>query len=462
MGFIMENNYYNKKILVVGLGTSGIAVAKLLDSCGSKVVATDTKTTKELAHSIEKLNEKIEIIPDYRNSGKSKLTNKLYDMLVISPGVPPEDPLIEWAKKRGIKIMGELEVAYSMLPAGTRTVAVTGTNGKTTTVELIKRLLSANEGRKTIAAGNIGLPLSACINRIKNNVDLVMEVSSYQLERMEIFHPYISAILNITPDHLEHHGTMKKYIYAKSKIFRLQKGNDVCIINADNKYCAGLAERIKCRVVLFSREKQLAKGIYLQGDKIICDMGFVSRTEYRISSGFIRIPGPHNIENVMVAIAVSSIFGMRKPSIEKIISSFKGVEHRIEFVREIDNIRFINDSKSTNVDSCLTALNAFEDNIILIMGGRDKGAPYSPLKKQIAQKVKELIVLGEASAKIAKELKGAARLHKVNNMRQAVVLSHKLAKPGFTVLLSPACASFDQFRNYEHRGKVFKQWVKKL
>ena len=292
--------------------------------------------------------------------------------------------------------------------------------------------------------------------------DVVIEASSYQLETIRKFRPFISAILNISPDHIEHHGTMKNYVEAKARIFENQAVDDVCILNADDKYTPVLLKRAGCRKLMFSSTRALKKGIYLKDNNIICDTGFTRTSRYDLSEGFIKIPGRHNIENVMVTIAAADILGMDSRQIKKAINRFNGVEHRLEHVRSVKGITFINDSKSTNVLSCSVAIDAYKGDILLLMGGRDKGAPYTPLREKIKQKVKALVIYGEAAPLIKKDLKATTRLYETGCVKEAVELSYGLAKRGDTVLFSPACASFDQFRNYEHRGKVFKKWVREL
>ncbi len=458
----MNNIYSDRNILVVGLGISGVAVANLLKGAGAGVTVTDKKTRKELLPGIRKLKKGIRVVPGYGISCKEGLKSGSFDMLVVSPGVAPDDALYRLAKKKGIPVSGELEVAYSLAPPEARIIAVTGTNGKTTTVELIRNILEAQKGRKSVAAGNIGTPLSSCLNRISGKTDVVVEVSSYQLQTAVSFHPHVSVITNITPDHLEHHKTMGNYIKAKARVFSRQAEGDFCILNADDANCAKLAAGVKCSKVMFSGKKSLKKGVFVKNNKIICDTGFTPKMEFRLSPGWVKIPGLHNLENIMAGIAAGNILGLGVSEISRQIGLFRGVEHRLEPVRTIRRVKYVNDSKATNVQSCLTAVQTFTGDIVLIMGGRDKGSPYLPLKKSIKQKVRALILLGESAPKIKKELGGLTETHTAKDVKQAVRLAFSLAKSGFTVLFSPACSSFDQFNNFEERGRAFKKWVRKL
>ncbi len=447
--------------MVIGLGLSGVAAANLLNKEGARVFVIDKKPRKELSKTIKKLREGVRLIPGYSVSGSAIIKPDFTDMLVISPGVNPDDPLVKQAEKIKIPVSGELEVACSLMPE-TKVVAVTGTNGKTTTVELVKAILGTQKKRRSLAVGNIGLPLSACLDRINDRTDVVIEVSSYQLETVRTFHPYVSVITNITPDHLERHKNMNGYIRAKAKIFSRQSKEDCCILNADDRNCLDLAGRVRCRRVMFSRKKKLRKGVFIKGNRIVCNTGFTPELEFSLLPGFTRLPGPHNLENIMAGIAVGSIFGLSEASIGKAISSFRGVEHRLETVRKINGVKFINDSKSTNVQSCRTALDTFSKDIILIMGGRGKGLPYLPLKKSIKKKVKTLIVFGEAAAEIEGELKGSTKIFTVMDVKRAVGLAYSTAEQGCTVLFSPACSSFDRYKNFEERGREFKKWVRRL
>jgi len=294
---------------------------------------------------------------------------------------------------------------------------------------------------------------------------LVLEISSFQLENVESFHPYVAVILNITPDHMDRHRTMGKYVQAKANIFKKQTEEDFCILNGDDRSCRILEGKAKSQVIFFSSKRALRKGVFVEGGRIVSNLD--SRAKVPSDRGellvkHVRVPGPHNLENALVAIAIGDIFGISKSKIRRVIEAFPGIEHRLEIVREIDGRRFINDSKATNVDACKRALETFPAPIILIMGGYDKGAPYRPLANLVREKVTALILLGQAASRIERELIGRVAIYRVDGMREGVELSYSLSQPGSSILLSPACSSFDMYSDFEERGKDFKRWVRKI
>ncbi|MFB0527516.1 MAG: UDP-N-acetylmuramoyl-L-alanine--D-glutamate ligase [bacterium] len=466
-----RENYHGKKVLVIGLARSGLAVANLLTTHGARVTVIDEKSKRELISNIKKLKKGIKILVGRQNSVRLKNLISKYDLLVISPGVPRENPLVEKARKLKIPVVSEVEAAFNIASSNLdwRTlpsppvVAVTGTNGKTTTCELIGAVLRSEKRRKVIVAGNIGTPLSSVVGRINKRTVLVLEISSFQLENIESFHPYVAVILNITPDHMDRHKTMSKYIQAKANIFKKQTEEDFCILNRDDKRCRILEGKTKSQVVFFSSKRALGKGVFVKGRRIVSNLD--SRMKAPPDKGellveHVKVPGPHNLENALVVVAVGNIFGISKSKIRKAIEAFPGIEHRLEIVREIDGRRFINDSKATNVDACKRALETFPAPIILIMGGYDKGTPYRPLADLIREKVTALVLLGEAAPRIEKELIGSAAIYRVDGMREGVELSYSLSQPGSSILLSPACSSFDMYSDFEERGKDFKRWVR--
>lgn len=469
----IRENYQGKKVLVIGLARSGLAVANLLTTQGARVTVTDEKSKRELINNIKKLKKGIKILLGRQNSVRLKNLVSECDLLVISPGVPQENPLVEKARKLKIPVVSEVEAAFNIassnfdwktLPSPP-VVAVTGTNGKTTTCELIGAVLKSDRRRKVIVAGNIGTPLSSVVGRITKRTVLVLEISSFQLENVESFHPYVAVVLNITPDHMDRHKTMGKYIQAKANIFKKQTEEDFCILNADDNRCKILGKKTKSQVIFFSNKRALRKGVFVEKGRIVSNLD--SRTKVPSDRGellveHLRIPGPHNLENALVAIAVGNIFGISRSKIRKAIEAFPGIEHRLEIVREIDGRRFINDSKATNVDACEKALETFSAPIILIMGGYDKGAPYRPLADLVREKVAALVLLGEAAPRIEKELIGSAAIYRVDGMREGVELSYSLSQPGSSILLSPACSSFDMYSDFEERGKDFKRWVREI
>jgi len=469
----IKKNYRGRKVLVIGLARSGLAVANLLAVRGARVTVADEKSEKELKNNIKRLKKGIKILLGRQNSVRLKNLVSEYDLLVVSPGVPQENPLVEKARKLKIPVTSEVEVAFNIASSDLRwenlssppVVAVTGTNGKTTTCELIGEVLRNDKKRKVIVAGNIGTPLSSVVGQITKRTVLVLEISSFQLENVKSFHPYVAVILNITPDHIDRHKTMAKYIQAKANIFKKQTEEDFCVLNRDDKSGKILEKKAKSQVVFFSSKRALRKGIFVKGKRIFSNLDSKAKAlsgKGQLLVEHIKIPGPHNLENALVAIAIGNIFGIARSKIRKAIESFPGIEHRLEVVREIDGRRFINDSKATNVDACKRALETFPAPIILIMGGCDKGTPYSPLANLIRKKVTALVLLGQAASRIERELIGRTPIYRVDGMREAVELSHSLSQPESSILLSPACSSFDMYSDFEERGKDFKRWVREI
>ncbi len=470
---ISENYYKGRKVLIIGLARSGLAAANLLSTQGARVIVTDEKSRRELTGNIKKLRKGIKTILGHQDSARIKNLLPECDQVVISPGVPDDNPLVEKATKLQIPVVSEIEAAFNIACAkfdwktlpSPPIVAVTGTNGKTTTCELIGAVLRSDRKINVIVAGNIGTPLSGVVNRITKRTVLVLEISSFQLENVDSFHPYVAVVLNITPDHMDRHKTMNNYLRAKANIFKKQTEEDFCILNAEDSKCRILGKKAKSRVFFFSSKRVLPRGVFVEKRRIVSDLGLRAgvpsdRGELLVED--IRIPGPHNLENALVAIAVGHIFGIPRKKIRKAIKAFPGIEHRAEKVREIDGRIFINDSKATNVDACKRALETFPAPIILIMGGCDKGAPYKPLINLVREKVTALVLLGQAAPRIERELIGSAAIYRVDGMREAVELSYSLSQPGTSILLSPACSSFDMYSNFEERGEDFKRWVREI
>jgi UDP-N-acetylmuramoylalanine--D-glutamate ligase len=434
-----------KRVGVIGAGRSGLAAARLLKRLGAKVLLSDSdKIRGSVPRGID--------VESGRHS--RRLLN--CDLIIRSPGVPGHLPILERIRRQGIPIWSELELA-SRYTQARRLVAVTGTNGKTTTTTLIGEFFK-NAGRKTFVAGNIGLPLSAVAAKTSPAANVVLEVSSYQLENIESFHPTASVILNITPDHLEHHGTMRAYADAKARIFENQSSQDVCVLNADDAWCRRLTGRCRAKIIFFSRKRKLRQGIYIDGHDLVI------RWRHRRQRWFLRsnIPGPHNIENILAAVAVAVAAGIPMSTVRKVLNAFRGVEHRLELVRTLRGVRYINDSKGTNVDSTRVALLSFSDPLILIVGGEGKGSPYAPLKPLVMERVKRILLIGEDAPRIARELQAAAPMERLYRLTRAVKRAQQVAAAGDIVLLSPACASFDQYKNYEDRGRHFKTLVRGL
>jgi UDP-N-acetylmuramoylalanine--D-glutamate ligase len=436
-----------KNLGVLGLGKSGVAAANLAVKLKYNVFASDTGNKRE----IKKLSKKV-----YTEFGGHSEKILDSDIIVKSPGIYSDVSILKKAVKKKVNIISEL--AFSLENSKYKKfIAVTGTNGKTTTTDLIAKIIKSVY-KDSIVAGNIGIPLADKVLKTGKNTYITMELSSYQLEDTPNLRPDISVLLNITPDHLEHHKTMNAYIKAKENIFINQRCEDFAILNYDDKICSRISSKVRANLIFFSK-KPLNNGVFFDKDKIVIKVG----KKYFEIKPKINIVGDHNIENILAATAVSYIAGMNPKSIEKVISKYKGVEHRIEFVKIVNGAKYYNDSKSTNVDSTRVALASFDKNILIIMGGRDKGFPYLPLKKLVKDRVKAIFLVGEALNKIKQDLNSStAAFYDCENIENAVEKIHKVSKPGDIVLLSPACASFDQFKNFEERGKVFKRLVNKL
>jgi UDP-N-acetylmuramoylalanine--D-glutamate ligase len=437
----------NKNIGVLGLGKSGIAVANLAAKLGYSVFASDSEMKK-----IEVLNEKV--ITEF-GGHSDKILNS--NVIVKSPGICSDIPILKKARQLEIPILSE--ISFSLKKSRYRKIiAITGTNGKTTTADLTSKIVGASY-KNSIVSGNIGYPLADKVLRTTEDTIIIIEISSYQLEDTPDFRADISVLLNIAPDHLEHHKTMNNYIKAKENILTNQRNKDLTIVNYDNETCKVMSEKVKfSKVCFFSRNKSLKNGVFYNNGDIVIAI----REKYIVIKPKINIVGAHNMENILAAVATSYIAGVNPGIIEEIISKYKGMEHRIEFVRTLNGVNYYNDSKSTNVNSTKVALESFEKNILIIMGGRDKGFPYTPLRKSVSRRVKSIFLIGEASDKIKSDLEGATVFVSASNIDNAVKQISRVAVSGDTVLLSPACASFDQFKDFEERGRIFKQIVNNL
>ncbi|MCK4648309.1 UDP-N-acetylmuramoyl-L-alanine--D-glutamate ligase, partial [bacterium] len=436
-----------KKVLVIGMGRAGTAAAKLLEDREARVTITDRREKEELRETYKELEGRgIRI----ETGGHPLELLEGRELIVTSPGVSSNIPLLERAKEKRIPIIGELELASSFLKVPI--VAVTGTNGKTTTTTLIGKILK-KEGKRVAVAGNIGHPLSSCVSEDYELV--VSEVSSFQLERIKTFRPFITVLLNIAPDHLDRYRDLDEYMGAKKRIFLNQGRSDFAVLNRDDPNCRTLSTEAK--KIFFSRE-ELEEGVYLKEEIIMANLS--GRSQEVIHREAIGIKGLHNLENALAAIATCLILKVKVTSIRRVLKEFKGISHRMEFIGEIKGVRFVNDSKATNVSSVMKSLVSFKKPIILIAGGKDKGLDYSPLRPLVEKKVKALILLGEAKKKIAQALSSCKRIKMAEDMKEAVNIAFGLAGEGEIVLLSPACSSYDMFQNFEERGKAFKKVVR--
>jgi len=443
-----------KKVVVLGLARSGLAVARLLHQQGARVLGSDRKPGEALDPQVRELqNLGMEI-----ESGGHSCENLIgVDFVVVSPGIPDDIPILAEAQSIGIPVYSELEVASWWAEAPL--VAITGSNGKTTTAALIGEIF-ARSGRRHQVAGNIGFPLSASVKGVPREGVIVVEVSSFQLERIETFQPRVGIILNITPDHLDRHGSMEAYARLKAKLLMNQKTSDWAVLNADDPRTAALKRESLAQTVLYSIQKELKGGVFIRKGWVISQLG--DREEMVLQAREVGIPGPHNLSNSLAAVAAGYIMGVDLSICAQGLSDFKGLAHRLELVRVLDGVKYVNDSKATNVDAVKQALLTFSEPILLIAGGRDKDGDFQQLRSLISQRVRVLLLLGEAREKMSAAWADAVDTVLVRDLEEALHVARARAFPGDCILLSPACASFDMFRDFEHRGQVFKEIVQDL
>ncbi len=436
------------------MARSGFACAKLLKKLGAQVFVTDIKPHGPLASETAQLAD-LDI--DFETGGHSlkAITNK--DYVVVSPGVPLDIPILREAQNRGIPLFSEIEVAFWLTDA--KIVGVTGSNGKTTTTTLVGEILKEDK-KESHVGGNIGIPFSSLVEKVPKEAIIVLELSSFQLERIEEFRPYISAVLNITSDHLDRYPDLKSYIDAKLRILENQTDADFAVLNADDKNSMELALYSSSKKIFFSTEKELEIGAFVKEGTLLYKMN--GKDERIIEIKDIGIKGPHNLSNAAAACAICGILQASPISMRLALKRFTGVEHRLEELATVSGVKFVNDSKATNVESVWYALQSVEGPIILIAGGKDKGGDFSKLKELAKNRVKALILIGEAREKIGGALSDLVSTFYCDSLEEAVESSFKKAQAGDTVLLSPACASFDMFKDYQHRGEVFKSSVRGL
>jgi UDP-N-acetylmuramoylalanine--D-glutamate ligase len=442
-----------KRVLVVGLARTGVATASFCAAHGAHVTATDTRTEAEIGDAVAKLRGdgvKLEL------GGHRQATYLEQDLIIPSPGVPADDVHLQAARQARVTIWSEIELAYRFMKG--RLIGITGSNGKTTTTALVAHILRA-AGRHTISAGNIGTPLIAYVDEMKEDSWTVAELSSFQLELIDTFRPGIGVLLNLTPDHLDRHHTMQAYGAAKARMFENQNESDAAILNADDPGARPYAPS-KPRVFWFSRKQEVSQGAFVRGREIVFREREKEETLLKVED--IPLLGAHNLENVLAAACATRLAGAKATEIAAGVRSFAGVEHRIEFVAEIGGVRYYNDSKATNVDATLKALDAFPGRILVILGGKDKGSEYTPLQKPLRERAILALLIGAAAEKIEEQIAGSVAIERSETLERAVETASHAAQPGDVVLLAPACASFDQFQNYEHRGRVFKDLVRQL
>lgn len=450
--------YKDKKVLVVGMARSGVAAAQLLCQAGAVVIVNDSKSEQELGDNIAPL-EGLKVIREFGKPADELLEG--IDALVISPGIPDKAPFVIAAKEKGIYVTGELELA-SQLSRGTL-VAITGTNGKTTTVSLLGEIFR-NAGKVTHVVGNIGYPYSAAAMISKKEDVVVCEVSSFQMETADTFHPHVAVLTNITEDHLNRHGTMEVYTAMKMRMFKRQGPEDYAIFNADDPALKNLPKQVRSKVLLFSRKRETERGAFVRNDTIMININGDEKAVCRTDE--VMIPGPHNLENALAAVCAASAMEVPVPVIRHSLKTFRGVEHRIESVRVLDGVEYFNDSKGTNVDSTIKAVQTMKKPTVIILGGYDKHCSFDPLSREMKESeyIRHAVLIGETADQIEASLikEGFVNIERADTLEDAVKACRKKAEEGWNILLSPACASFDMFSDYEERGRVFKQIVNGL
>ncbi len=450
-------NISGKKFSVIGGARSGLAVAKLLTGRGAGVFLSEKATAEKMPDAIAELkNAGI----DHEVGGNSEKALSA-DILVLSPGVPTDVPFVKQARAKGLRVVSEIEVASWFCEAPI--VAITGTNGKTTTTTLAGRIFE--DARKPVqVAGNIGTAFSQVVQNLTPQSTVILEVSSFQLDSIETFKPKISVLLNITPDHLDRYDhSMEKYIESKCRVFMNQDSGDTIVYNYDDELVRmNVEKRISSSVkrLPFSTQTMLSEGAYVENEHLWTTIG--GQATELIPLAEISIKGRHNLMNAMAAALIARTMNVPTASVRATLKNFKGVEHRLEFVRELDGVTYVNDSKATNVDSVWYALQSFSQPIVLLLGGRDKGNDYSTLFPFVENHIKAIVAIGESATKVLSAFDKMKPMDTASNMNDAVNLARKFSKPGDIVLLSPACASFDWFDNYEHRGRIFKELVMNL
>jgi UDP-N-acetylmuramoylalanine--D-glutamate ligase len=446
----------NKRVLVVGLGKSGISAAHFLRSLGARVTVSDSRDAVALAAEIPALLDAGIMV---ETGGHGLLTFRRSDLIVVSPGVPMDTPELKQVIAFGLPVIGELELAARFLKG--KVIAITGSNGKTTTTTLVGEILKA-AGKDTLVGGNIGLPVIELVGVSSEESINVLEVSSFQLETVEEFHPWISVVLNITPDHLDRHGSFENYAAAKARITERQEAADFLVLNAEDKATQMIAGKTRAQVYWFSGRRPIKQGAFVHGESIVFIAKEGGRTEPIMPVSEIPLKGAHNVENVLAAVCVARLAGVSAEVIRGTVRSFKAVAHRLEFVADVRGVAYYNDSKATNVDATMKAVASFDDGIHLILGGKDKDSDYTQMAALLKERVKVVYTIGSAAEKIEHQLRGVVKMKSAGTMAVAVQDAAASAVPGDVVLLAPACSSFDQFDNYEHRGRVFRELVHAL
>jgi UDP-N-acetylmuramoylalanine--D-glutamate ligase len=446
----------NKRVLVVGLGKSGLSAAMFLREQGARVTVSDTRSAVALAKEIPALLEAGIMV---ESGGHGLLTFRRQDLIVVSPGVPMDTPEVKQVVAFGLPVIGELELASRYLQG--RVVAITGSNGKTTTTTLVGKIFG-DAGVPTLVGGNIGLPVIDLVAKSTPETVSVLEVSSFQLETVEEFHPWIAVVLNITPDHLDRHGSFESYAAAKARITERQGAEDFLVLNAEDKAAQMVALKTKAQVFWFSGRRPIKQGAFVHGESILFIPREGAKAEPVMPVSDIHLKGSHNVENVLAAVCAARLAKIPAESIRASVAGFAAVEHRLELVKIVNGVEFYNDSKATNVDAAMKAVASFAGGIHLILGGKDKDSDYTLMSGMLKERVKIVYTIGSAAEKIERELQGVVKIVPAETLQVAVAKAAKAATIGDVVLLSPACSSFDQFENYEQRGRVFRQLVNEL
>jgi len=451
--------YQGQTVLVVGAAKSGLAAARFLLDNGARVILTDIRNLDALHSEIAALCEPAQTAGElilelggHRNDSFAKC-----NFIVVSPGVPLSLPYFDTSRRAGIPILAEVELAFRHLKGNM--IGITGSNGKTTTTTLVADLL-AGAGLKAYAAGNIGTPLISLAVNSNPGDFYAVELSSFQLESIEKFRPFIGSILNLTPDHMDRYAGFEDYVAAKKRLFMNQVKTDFAVLNAEDIRTAAMASEVAARPFLFSRSRVLEHGAFVRNGRVLFRDGRNEKELFPVNA--VALKGAHNLENVLAASTMAILAGAAPESLEGSIRKFKGIEHRIEWVLDIDGVQYFNDSKATNVDAAIKSIEAFPGNILLILGGRDKAGDFTALRSPVRNRVKHAVLIGEAAGKIRRALSGTVDMSEARSMQEAVSICKALARRGDTVLLAPACASFDMFQNYEHRGRAFKEAVFEL
>lgn len=447
-----------KTFLVLGLGESGFAAARKLKSLGGKVFVTDSSVEFEIMKRGAELEE--EGVPMIPWEYPAEMLRGI-DTVIVSPGIPVDTPAIKAARRKGLTVISEIELAFRLTESPI--IAVTGTNGKSTVVTMLGEIFTA-AGVPNIVAGNIGRPLIDAVEEAGPETVLIVEVSSFQLETVIEFKPKIGVLLNVTEDHLDRHGSMKIYRETKERLFAKQEAEDFAVINLDDSQAAIVFDSISSTPIPYSAHRQIERGVFIENGMIWAVMPPEYEPATVGSIKDIRFKGQHGLENVLAAIAVSILWGLPTATVVRAVDKFKGLSHRIEFVAERGGVGYYDDSKATNPDAVSRALEAFEEPIVLVAGGRNKGMDFSGLKTRLTEKVKAAVLIGESAEEIAATVKAAGGIpyETASSMAEAVKTAAGYAKPGEAVLLSPGCASFDMFKDYAERGNAFQDAVRRL